>query len=115
MGIASLLRQLPVAAELTPHEALPHAMDRRNIERVSVRFRGVLYHGDRFQTTTIENLSNGGAGLNGAVGIVPGDDVTIRLLNGRELSGEVIWWLAGHCGVAFDNELASDDPLFQRK
>ena len=108
-------KQLSATDELLRQSARANTTDRRNIKRVSVCLRGVLYHGDRFQTTTIENLSNGGAGLNGAVGIAPGDDVTIRLLNGRELSGEVIWWLAGHCGVAFYDELDSNDTLFQRK
>ena len=113
--VAPLTNRLSATSELAHHDTLPQLADRRNIERRSVLIRGLLYHGDRFQTTTIENLSSGGAGLNGAIGITPGDEVTIRLLDGREISGEVIWWLAGHCGVDFYTELKPDDPLFQPK
>ena len=90
-------------------------VERRRIERIPVRIRGVLYHREHFQTTTIENISTGGAGLNGAVGVVPGNEVTIRLINGRELSGEVVWWLAGRCGISFHAELDANDPLFRQK
>ena len=107
-------KQAPATGDLANGTTPPQMTERRSKKRQSVHIRGVLYHGDRFQTTIIENLSSGGAGLNGAVGIAPGDEVTIRLLNGRQLSGEVIWWLAGHCGVGFYTELKTDDPLFQR-
>lgn len=93
----------------------PESAERRRIERVPVHIRGILYHGDRFQTTMVENISTGGAGLNGAVGIAPGDDVTVRLVNGRELSGKVAWWLAGRCGITFHTKIHTDDPLFHRR
>ena len=95
------------------------APDRRSgIERKSarypVRIRAVLQTAQSFQSTIIQDLSLGGAGLDGAVGLVPGDQVSIELLDGRSISGRVKWWLAGKCGVAFDQPLDPSDPLFSK-
>ncbi len=88
---------------------------RRCEERIPVRIRGLLYHGGNYQTTIIDNISPRGVGLVGAMGIVPGDNIAIQLLNGRELSGKVMWWLADRCGIAFHQPLAESDPLLKRR
>ncbi len=90
-------------------------LHRRSEHRFPVRIRGLLYHGGIYQTTMIENLSTKGAGLRGASGIAPGDSIAIQLLDGRELTGEVRWWLAGRCGIEFHTPIQADDPLFKRQ
>ena len=85
----------------------------RKYDRQSVRIRAILYKGDTFQPTLIQDLSKGGAGIKGATGITPGDLVSIQFLDGRTIYGRVKWWLAGNCGIAFCRELDDDDPLFK--
>ena len=86
----------------------------RKAARFPVRIRAVLQTKQSFQSTIIQDLSLGGAGLSGAVGVVPGDRVSIELLDGRSITGQVRWWLAGQCGVAFDEPLDPNDPLFSK-
>lgn len=88
---------------------------RRLAPRVPVSIRGLLYKGQTHQTTRIVDLSVGGAGLEGATGIVEGDEIVIELLNKRQLKGKVMWWLAGRCGIAFADKLEPDDPMFRRQ
>jgi len=83
----------------------------RKFSRQLVNIRAFLHFGGRFQSTLIRDLSQSGAGLRGAVGVIPGDRVNIELLDGRSISGKVKWWLAGNCGVAFDTALEDNDPL----
>ena len=85
----------------------------RKSPRFSVHFRAILYCGTSFQTTLVSDISTDGAGLEGAAGVAPGDDVMIKLLDGREFAGKVVWWLDGKCGVAFDRRLKETDPVFQ--
>ncbi|MGI9411350.1 MAG: PilZ domain-containing protein [Hyphomicrobiaceae bacterium] len=86
----------------------------RKAARFPVRIRAVLQTAQSFQSTIIQDLSLGGAGLDGAVGVVPGDRVSIELLDGRSITGRVKWWLAGKCGIAFDEPLDPNDPLFSK-
>jgi PilZ domain len=83
----------------------------RRHKRCPTRIPALLDTGSRFQSTTIEDLSVGGAGLAGAYGVLPGDEIVLQLLNGRALAGTVRWWFLGRCGIAFRQQLASDDPL----
>ncbi len=83
----------------------------RKHPRFPTNIRALLYCRHRFQTTVISDLSQGGARLTGALGIMPHDNVTIQLLNGREIKGTVLWWLNGHAGLAFKTPLAENDPL----
>lgn len=83
----------------------------RRAPRHPVHIRALLHKGSSFQTTTITDLSSGGAGLESAVGIFPADMIEIELMDGRRIAGKVSWWLMGCCGVQFLEELASDDPL----
>ncbi|MEM6498888.1 MAG: PilZ domain-containing protein [Pseudomonadota bacterium] len=89
----------------------PGADRLRKFSRQLVSIRAFLHFGGRFQSTLIRDLSRSGAGLRGAVGVIPGDRVNIELLDGRAISGKVKWWLAGNCGVAFDTKLEENDPL----
>lgn len=86
----------------------------RKFPRQPVHIRALLYKGETFQPTLLQDLSRGGAGLQGATGIVPGDKISIQFLDGRVVTGEIKWWLAGNCGAAFDTQLAEDDPLFKK-
>lgn len=85
---------------------------RRKTPRAAVRIRALLHCGSTFQSTIVHELSRDGAGLSGASGIAPGDVVMIQFLDGRSIAGKVKWWMAGKCGIAFDRDLPSDDPLF---
>ncbi|MEM8971625.1 MAG: PilZ domain-containing protein [Pseudomonadota bacterium] len=89
----------------------PSADRLRKFSRQLVNMRAFLHFGGRFQSTLIRDLSQSGAGLRGAVGVIPGDRVSIELLDGRAIPGKVKWWLAGNCGVAFDTKLEANDPL----
>ena len=83
----------------------------RRTPRQAVNIRALLYVGKTFQTTRIVDVSAGGAGLCGALGLSKGDRIRIVLLDGRELSGVVQWWVMGRCGVAFLLPLAANDPI----
>jgi hypothetical protein len=73
----------------------------RQEHRMRTQIRALLYAGRRFQTTTISDLSRSGAGIDAASGVLPGDLVALQLLDGRAIAGQVRWWLAGRCGIAF--------------
>ena len=83
----------------------------RRHERVAVNIRAILYHGDRFKTVMIRNISNGGVGIDGCGALMPHDQVSIGLLNGRTIDAVVRWWFAGACGVQFIEPLKMDDCL----
>jgi len=83
----------------------------RSHVRFSVNIRALLYLRDRFQTTTIRDISVGGAGLEGAYAVVPGDRIVLQLNNGRKVAAEVKWWACGRCGVAFESDISERDPL----
>ena len=83
----------------------------RSHERYTVNIRTLLHLRDRFQTTTIRNISIGGACLERAYAVLPGDHITLQLNNGRKLVARVIWWAYGRCGIAFESPLPESDPL----
>jgi PilZ domain len=83
----------------------------RHHERYSVNIRALLHLRDRFQTTTIRDISIGGANLEGAFAVVPGDRIVLQLNNYRTLNAEVKWWACGRCGIAFERALTDSDPL----
>jgi PilZ domain len=86
----------------------------RRDSRYATSIRALLYKGDSFQSTTIRDVSAGGAGLRGAIGVMAGDKVTLQLLDGRQLDAVVRWWLASCCGLAFSQPLDPDDRLLVR-
>lgn len=97
-----------VAASSADHPVVRRI--RRHI-RLPTSIRAVLYHKTTFQPTTIRNVSCGGLGLDGAMGLFPGDRVTIRLMTGHQYTGNVRWWLANHCGIELDEEIDRSDHL----
>jgi PilZ domain len=106
------------AREPRPEQALRRAaIDVSNVRplrrtpRQTVNIRALLYVGKTFQTTRIVDISAGGAGVCGALGLSKGDRIKLVLLDGRELNGVVQWWIMGRCGVAFLLPLAANDPI----
>jgi PilZ domain len=94
-----------------PGTELPNFDAVRQHERIPVNIRAILHLRGQFQTTTIRDLSVGGACLDGAYGVMPGDKVVIELTNGNKFSAEARWWICGRCGIAFAEKLAESDPL----
>ncbi len=91
-----------------------HGRDSRQNPRSRVRIRAHLHFGETCQATTITDLSLDGAGLDGAIGVAPGDAIELELINGRRLSGHIIWRLMGCCGIQFAEPLRLDDPVFHQ-
>ena len=89
----------------------PTADERRGNTRYAVHIDAVLHAGGKSQATVIDDLSLGGAGLDGAIGIYANDHVEIELRDGRRLPGTVAWWLSGACGVQFATPLQPGDKL----
>jgi PilZ domain-containing protein len=83
----------------------------RRFKRVPVQIRAVLYFRHRFAPVVIRDISRGGAGFESSASIHENDEVTLTLLNGRELAGRVRWWCNGYCGVQFNSALGQDDEL----
>ena len=48
-----------------------------------------------------------------AYGLMPGDQIEIELMSGRELQGTIAWSVAAYCGVEFPTLLAEDDPVLE--
>lgn len=86
--------------------------ERRASVRHAVHIKAILRADGKAQPTIIDDLSTGGAGLNGAIGIFANQHVEIELPDGRHLPGKVAWWLSGCCGIQFREPLKPDDPLF---
>jgi hypothetical protein len=85
--------------------------ERRRHRRYATHIRAVLQGGGRSQSTIINDLSAGGAGLTSALGVESNDSVVLQLEDGRRIQGIVAWRISGCCGVQFDQELAAADPL----
>ena len=96
----------------SPGSQSPLALRRH--DRIITRVPAVLYVGKSFQITIIRDISPGGARLEGANGVLPGDAVEIKLVTGQSRSAVVRWWLNGSCGVSFDAPLEAGDPFLQR-
>jgi len=85
----------------------------RREERTPVQIRASLYYATTFEPAIICDISRHGAGIEGCRSVMPGDEVTIKFLDGRKLTARVRWWLAGRCGVLFDVPLEPDDRLLR--
>lgn len=93
-------------------EPSPNYAERRTSVRHTVHIEAILHANGEAQRTIIDDLSTGGAGLNGAIGIYANDNIEIELADGRRLAAEVAWWLTGCCGIKFREPLQPDDPIF---
>lgn len=83
----------------------------RRHPREATNTRGVVHYGVASVAVRISNISTGGIGVEGAAGLFPGTEVKIALVTGEARSGVVRWWLAGSCGIEFDELLVPDDPF----
>lgn len=99
-------------ATTAPAPTSDRGRDSRQNSRSHVQIRAHLHLGETCQATTITDLSLDGAGLDGAIGVAPGDAIELELISGRRLSGHIIWRLMGCCGVQFAEPLHPDDPIF---
>jgi hypothetical protein len=96
--IHSLVTQQDVLATLDRNSA----EDRRRWLRRAEKNRATLHAAEQARSTLITDISAGGAGLDGAIGVLPGDKIEVGVVCGRQISGEVIWWITGCCGVKFN-------------
>ena len=85
--------------------------DARRFGRHSAKLPALLYCHGRFQRVTIVNVSQGGARVEGAFGVMPPDKVKLELLDQRQLKGVAVWAIGAKLGIAFDAVLAADDAL----
>jgi hypothetical protein len=99
----------PVAVPTSPTSATIRVLRRH--PRLPTQLRAILATDRGFQPTTIRDVSRGGVGLAGAIGLLPGDLVEVQLLTGQRYKGQLRWWCNGHCGVAFDTAISDQDPL----
>jgi hypothetical protein len=90
----------------------PNYAERRTSARYTVHIEATLHAGGKAQSTIVDDLSTGGAGLNGAIGIYANDDIEIEFADGRRLAAKVAWWLSGCCGIQFREPLQPNDPIF---
>lgn len=88
--------------------------DRGTRPQKQVRVPVMVTTSQRLQRATITHISTDELGVDGAIGLYPGDEITLETVGGRRLSGEVTWWLMSSCGVRLSRTLARDDPLFER-
>lgn len=93
-------------------EPRPQFAERRASERYAVHIPATLHADGKAQPTVVDDLSTGGAGLNGAIGIYANQQVEIEFADGRRLSGQVAWWISGCCGIQFAQPISEMDPLF---
>lgn len=93
-----------------PRAHVPLRQSRR-APRKRIKVRAILATSTTFQSTIITDISRTGAGIKPAIGIFPGDDVKLELLDGRVLPGRVVWWLLGASGIEFEAPLDEDDKL----
>ncbi len=65
------------------------------------------------QTGSLMDLSTSGAQLRLANGLVPieGDDITLRLVDGRHLTGSIAWSKRDRLGICFEQELPSIEDV----
>jgi hypothetical protein len=65
------------------------------------------------QAGSLMDLSTSGAQVRLANGLVPveGDDVMLRLVDGRHLAGSVVWADRGAIGIRFETALGSLEDI----
>lgn len=107
-------RDCMVAANHSQRRREPWEAQRlRRPDRHPTKLHAALYFRATFQPVIICDLSIDGAGLSGTPSMLPGENVTMRLINGRCLKATVRWWAQGKCGVTLSEQLEPSDPLLQ--
>lgn len=90
---------------------LPDLPQRRAALRPNVRLPCTLEHQGRTTRAIVKDISTGGAGLDGAPGLVPQTVVLIEFEGGPCLAGLVVWSKGARAGVKFDVPLKAGHPL----
>ena len=85
----------------------------RKYARLRVREAAIVYYRKTFRSVVIVDVSKGGVALEGAGGLFAGDRVNITTVSGHSVLGVVRWWLAGRCGIQFDEELDERAPFYR--
>lgn len=84
---------------------------RRLFERRNTWVHATLHFDGATQSIVIRDVSRGGARIEFAYGLNPGDQIEIELTSGRRLPGTIAWSVAAYCGVELQTLLAEDDPV----
>ncbi len=95
--------------------AEPRQASRRGADRHAHAERVTITTQWGAQAGSLMDLSTSGAQVRLANGLVPveGDDMTLRLVDGRYLAGNVVWADRGAIGIRFEMPLSSlDDVLW---
>ena len=95
------------------HETASRSADRRGAIRHEHAERVILTSQWGAQSGSLMDLSTSGAQLRLANGLVPieGDGITLRLVDGRHLTGHVAWSACDRLGIRFEQELPSVEDL----
>jgi len=95
--------------------AAPRQASRRGADRHAHAERVTITTQWGAQAGSLMDLSTSGAQVRLANGLVPveGDDMTLRLVDGRHLAGNVVWADRGAIGIRFEMPLSSlEDVLW---
>jgi PilZ domain len=86
---------------------VPGWIERRTHLRREINAPATLSHNGANQKVTVRDLSAGGIGIDGGVGIEPGDEVNVSLGGGVRFEGVAIWNRDGRVGVKLSAPLKS--------
>lgn len=90
------------------------ASDRRKELRFEVRINANIAYNGFLKNAQITNLSFGGVRIKTELGLMPGDQITVTTLNGRDYPGKVIWSLYPRAGIVFTERLELNDPMIEK-
>lgn len=90
---------------------IPGWVDHPRTARVSFDEPCVVLHEGREHDVYLNDLSRGGAGFSGLIEAPRGATVSLRLSNGRVLSGTIAWMREDRWGLKLDMPLDRMDPL----
>lgn len=89
---------------------LPDWAERRREPRIAVECRGTLLTRTARRDVRITDISAAGAGIEGAGRLAEGERVVLSVDQAVVLPASVIWSTPMRAGLAFDRQLADDDP-----
>jgi PilZ domain len=92
---------------------LPEWVQRRRWDRRDVNLQCSVESKGGFFISSIRNLSQGGALLDGVLALPRGTPVTLTVAGGRRLEASVMWCRDQTMGIKFYSELMPDDVLVQ--
>jgi hypothetical protein len=95
---------LHMAAPLTRKSAAERPLIRRKHERFTLSESVWVSCRGSAKSAMLVDFSAGGLRLDGTFGLMPGDQINVRLSSGEELAGSVVWSLGAMVGVAFPTD-----------